>query len=342
MTSPTSPTDVRTGSAPAPASVAGPAAPGGPVGGAGRERRNRAAGTGLTPGWLPWLLQVPALVVLFGLLVFPLARVAILSVQDFGLRELVTGESTWVGLDNFREVLTDPLLWKVALPNTVVFAAVNVFLTVALGTAVALLLARLGPWARGVLTSTIMVAWAMPAVTGTYVWVYLFDARDGFVMQTLGSLGLVDPETTNWFTERIPFYAIATANVVHHGFPFVAVTVLAGLMTVPREMLEAASLDGAGAWLRFRHVTMPLLKPVFAVVTILSTIWDFKVFTQIYLMPGGSGTNREVLNLGTWSYITAISQNRYGLGAAIAVLLTLLLLVITAVYLRTLFRQEEL
>ena len=304
--------------------------------------RNRAAGTGLTPGWLPWLLQVPALVVLFGLLVYPLARVAILSVQDFGLRELVTGESTWVGLDNFREVLTDPLLWKVALPNTVVFAAVNVFLTVALGTAVALLLARLGPWARGVLTSTIMVAWAMPAVTGTYVWVYLFDARDGFVMQTLGSLGLVDPETTNWFTERIPFYAIATANVVHHGFPFVAVTVLAGLMTVPREMLEAASLDGAGAWRRFRHVTMPLLKPVFAVVTILSTIWDFKVFTQIYLMPGGSGTNREVLNLGTWSYITAISQNRYGLGAAIAVLLTLLLLVITAVYLRTLFRQEEL
>ena len=342
MTSPTSPTDLRTGSAPAPASVAGPAAPGGPVGGAGRERRNRAAGTGLTPGWLPWLLQVPALVVLFGLLVYPLARVAILSVQDFGLRELVTGESTWVGLDNFREVLTDPLLWKVALPNTVVFAAVNVFLTVALGTAVALLLARLGPWARGVLTSTIMVAWAMPAVTGTYVWVYLFDARDGFVMQTLGSLGLVDPETTNWFTERIPFYAIATANVVHHGFPFVAVTVLAGLMTVPREMLEAASLDGAGAWRRFRHVTMPLLKPVFAVVTILSTIWDFKVFTQIYLMPGGSGTNREVLNLGTWSYITAISQNRYGLGAAIAVLLTLLLLVITAVYLRTLFRQEEL
>ena len=77
-------------------------------------------------------------------------------------------------------------------------------------------------------------------------------------------------------------------------------------------------------------------------VTILSTIWDFKVFTQIYLMPGGNGTNRELLNLGTWSYVTAISQNRYGLGAAIAVLLTLLLLVITAFYLRVIFREEEL
>jgi N,N'-diacetylchitobiose transport system permease protein len=306
----------------------------------GPFRSRRSAGR-LTPAWLPWALLAPALVVLGGLLIYPLYRVGVLSLQDFGLRELVTGETTWVGLENFREVLADPLLWKVALPNTAVFAAVNVALTVVVGTLVALLLAKLGPWLRGVLTSVIMVAWAMPAVTGTYVWVFLFDARDGPVMQMLAGFGLVDPETTNWFTERLPFYSIATLNVVHHGFPFVAVTVLAGLMTVPRELLEAAALDGANAWKRFWNVTVPLLKPVFAVVTILSTIWDFKVFTQIYLMPGGSGTNRELLNLGTWSYITAISQNRYGVGAAIAVLLTVLLLVITMFYLRTLFKQEE-
>ena len=119
-------------------------------------------------------------------------------------------------------------------------------------------------------------------------------------------------------------------------------TVLAGLVTIPSELPEAAMIDGANAWQRFRHVTLPMLKPVFAIVTILSTIWDFKVFTQIYLMPGGDGSNREVLNLGTWSYITAMSQNQFGLGAAIAVLLTVLLLVITAVYLRTLFKEEEL
>jgi len=276
-----------------------------------------------------------------GLLLYPLYRVGILSVQDFGLRELVTGETTWVGLDNFREVLSDPLLWRTALPNTAVFAVVNVALTVVVGTLVALLLARLGPWTRGLLTSAIMVAWAVPAVTGTYVWVFLFDPRAGIVMRILGGLGLVDPDTTNWFTERLPFYAIATLNVVHHGFPFVAVTVLAGLMTLPQETMEAAAIDGAGSWRRFWYVTVPLLKPVFAVVTILSTIWDFKVFTQIYLMPGGDGTNREVLNLGTWSYLTGISQNRYGVGAAIAVLLTLMLLAITAVYLRVLFKQED-
>ena len=85
-----------------------------------------------------------------------------------------------------------------------------------------------------------------------------------------------------------------------------------------------------------------MLKPVFAVVTILSTIWDFKVFAQIYLMPGGNGTNRDVLNLGTWSYVTSFAQNRYGLGAAIAVVLTVVLLLITLLYLRVLFKEDRL
>ncbi len=292
--------------------------------------------------WRPWLLLSPALAILGVLLIYPLYRVGALSFQDFGLRQLVTGETSWIGLGNFDELLHDPLLWHTVLPNTVVFAVVTVGLTVVVGTLVALLLARLGPWTRGVVTSAIMVAWAVPAVTGTYVWVFLFDARSGAVMRALGGLGLVDPETTNWFTERLPFYTIATINVVHHGFPFVAITVLAGLMTLPQDAMEAARIDGAGAWKRFWYITVPLLKPIFAVVTILSTIWDFKVFAQIYLMPGGNGTNRDVLNLGTWSYVTAISQNRYGLGAAIAVLLTLVLLVITAFYLRVVFRQDEL
>ena len=323
--------------------------PGGPLG-RGRMRlprrgtggdppRRLARRTGTT--WRPWLLLAPALVVLGGLLLYPLYRVVALSFQDFGLRELVTGETEWIGPANYRELVADPLLWRVVLPNTVVFAIVNVALTVILGTLVELLLARLGPWMRGLVTSAIMVAWAIPAVTGTYVWVYLFDVRSGAIMKGLAALGVVDPETTNWFTERLPFYAIATLNVVHHGFPFVAVTVLAGLMTLPRETMEAAVMDGAGAWRRFWFVTVPLLKPVFAVVTILSTIWDFKVFTQIYLMPGGNGTNRDVLNLGTWSYVSSFAQNRYGLGAAIAVVLTVVLLLITLLYLRVVFREEE-
>ena len=290
--------------------------------------------------WRPWLLLAPALTTLAVLLLYPLGRVFYLSFQDYGLRELNLGLSNPVGFDNYRQIFEDPLL-VTALTNTVVFAFACVTLTVVLGTTIALLLVRLGPKLRAFVTTAVMVAWAMPAVTGTYVWVFIFDTPSGVVMQALDGLGLVDPATTNWFIDRLTFYSIATLNVVHHGFPFVAVTVLAGLLTLPSETIESARCDGCNAWQRFWHVTFPMLRPVFAVVTILSTIWDFKVFTQVFLMPGGDGTNRDVLNLGTWSYVTGIAQKEYGLGSAIAVLLTLLLLLITIVYLRSMFREDE-
>jgi N,N'-diacetylchitobiose transport system permease protein len=290
----------------------------------------------------PWLLLTPALLVMGGLLLYPLFRVLVLSLQDFGLRELVSGRTDWVGLDNYTELLGNADLWTTVLPNTVVFAVVAVALTVVFGTVVALLLARLSPAVRGIVTTAIMVAWAIPAVTGTYVWVFIFTPGDGIAVQALDALGLVDATTANPFAGRMSFYAVAALNVVHHGFPFVALTVLAGLLTIPQELTEAAIMDGASAWRRFWSLTFPMLRQVFAVVTVLSTIWDFKVFTQIYLMPGGDGVNRSVLNLGTWSYVESFAQNRYGLGAAIAVLLTALLLVVTVAYLRLLFREEEL
>lgn len=290
----------------------------------------------------PWLLLAPALVVLGALLIWPLVRVVQLSLQDFTLSNLVSGEDNYIGFGNYTEMLSSPLLWKTVLPNTVVFAAVCVVGTVALGTAVALLLHRLGPTWKWICSTAVMVAWAVPALTGTYVWVWLFDPLDGLVSTVLTALGLFDPSTTNWFTDQVSFYAIAALNVIHHGFPFVAITILAGLVTVPKELYEAAEIDGANAWKRFRSITVPVLKPVFAVVTILSTIWDFKVFTQVYLMPGGSGGNDEVLNLGVWSYQQSFAQGEYGKGAAIAVLLTVLLLLITGVYLRTLFKEKEL
>lgn len=290
----------------------------------------------------PWFLLSPALIVLGGLLLWPLARVVWLSFQDYGLQQLVSGETNFVGLANYREILGSDYLWTVVLPNTAGFAAVCVVATVGLGTLAAVFLNVLKPTWRTICSTAVMVAWAVPAITGTYVWVWLFDPLNGLVATTLANLGLIEPGTVNWFTDRLGFYAIATLNVVHHGFPFVAITVLAALMTVPKELYEAAIVDGASAWQRFWTITVPILKPVFAVVTILSTIWDFKVFTQVYLMPGGNGGNSEVFNLGVWSYIQSFSQGKYGMGSAIAVLLTGILLLITLFYMRTLFKEEEL
>ncbi len=291
---------------------------------------------------MPWALLAPALVVVGALLLFPLGRIVWLSFRDYRLRNLVSGESDFIGFDNYVALLTDPYLWNVAVLNTVVFAVVAVLSTVVLGSLIALLLANLKPVTRVIVISCIMVAWAMPAVSGTYVWIWIFDVDSGVVAQALTALGVVDPSGHNWFADRFWFYAIVTLNIVHSGFPFVAVTVLAGLLTVPRELREAALIDGAGAWKRFWHVTFPVLRPVFAVVTILSTIWDFKVFAQIYLMPGGDVGGSQMLNLGVWAYVRSFGHNDYGMGSAVAVVLTSLLLIITVVYLRALFRDDEL
>ncbi|MBC9712126.1 sugar ABC transporter permease [Streptomyces sp. TRM66268-LWL] len=288
----------------------------------------------------PWLLLAPALAVLAGLLLYPIFQVGKISLQDWEVK-FGGGVGEFTGFDHYTELLSSELLWKTVMPNTVFFAAACVGLTVLLGTLVALLLNRLGTTWRAICSVSILAAWAMPAVTGTYVWIWLFQPEEGMFSQLAGALGLIDPATTNWFTERLPFYAIATLNVVHHGFPFVAITVFAGLLTIPRELYEAGMIDGANAWQRFWKITVPTIRPVFLVVTILSTIWDFKVFTQIFVMPGGSGSNEEVYNLGVYSYIQAFGQDDYGAGSAAAVLLTLLLLLITVVYIRTLFRQGE-
>ncbi|HIT76564.1 MAG TPA: sugar ABC transporter permease [Candidatus Avipropionibacterium avicola] len=290
----------------------------------------------------PWLLLTPALVLLAILLLWPLVRVFLLSLQDYRLRNLIRGEDNWIGLANYATILSDGFLWQTVLPNTVGFAVVCVVVTILVGLVVALFLNSLSTTWRYLCTTAIMVAWAVPAITGTYVFVWLFDPLNGLVANTLGHLGIMEPGSWNWFTDRWAFYGIATLNVVYHGFPFIAVTLLAGVMIVPQELYEAAALDGAGAWRRFRHVTLPAIRPILAVCVILSTIWDFKVFTQIYLMPGGDGTNRSVMNLGVWSYTESFSQGMYGMGSAIAVLLTLLLLAISVAYMRTLMKEEEL
>ncbi|MEU3310636.1 sugar ABC transporter permease [Nocardiopsis sp. NPDC006832] len=291
---------------------------------------------------LPWVLLVPPLGVIGVLLLLPIGRIVWLSFRDFKLRNLVSGESDFIGLSNYVTLLTDPYLWQTVLVNTLTFAVVAVVTTVVLGTLVALLLSTLKPLPRIIVVSCIMVAWAMPAVSGTYVWIWIFDVDQGVIAQALMGMGVVDSGGYNWFADRFWFYAIVTLNIVHSGFPFVAVTVLAGLLTVPKELYEAARIDGAGAWKRFWHVTFPTLRPVFAVVTVLSTIWDFKVFAQIYLMPGGDVGGSEMLNLGVWSYVKSFGQNDFGMGSAIAVMLTLLLLGVTVVYLRALFREDEL
>ena len=151
-------------------------------------------------------------------------------------------------------------------------------------------------------------------------------------------LGLGD---FSWTYGRMSAFALVFLEVVWCSFPLVMVTVYAGIRAVPAEVLEAAALDGASQWRTWRSVLTPMLRPILLVVTIQSVIWDFKIFTQIYVMTDGGGIAGQNLVLNVYAYQKAFASSQYGLGSATGVVMLVLLLGITLVYLRLLRRRGE-
>jgi N,N'-diacetylchitobiose transport system permease protein len=285
---------------------------------------------------VPYALLAPALLVLVAILGFPLYRLVSLSFQQYGLKELFAGRGTWIGLRNYQDILTDGFFWTV-VARTVLFAAVCVGLTMGLGTLVALLLRNLGRPMRVLVTAGLVAAWAMPTLTAVSIWQWMFDFEFGVVNWLLTRLGVAGYEQHNWFDQPLQGFAVIVIVVVWGALPFVAITLHAGLTQVPAELEEAARVDGAGAWQVFRHVTVPVLKPIFLILATLSTIWDFKVFTQIWVMLN-QRPSREYFLLGIWSYSESFGVTRYGKGAAIAVVMVLLLMLLTSFYVRQMLR----
>ena len=288
---------------------------------------------------LPVLLVLPSLIIIAGLVGYPLVRTVYLSFTDTGLGELIYGGSTWVGLENFKEVFADEHL-RTSLVNTVVFGTACVVGTMALGFAVALLLnQRLrGNLIFGV---AVLLPWAVPALAASAIWKWLFDARYGFVNWALVNLGFDRFADYAWFADRWSAFFAIFVTVVWQSFPFVALALLAGLQTIPKEMLQAAAVDGAGAWQRFRLVTLPLLRPIVAVLVIFSTIWDFKIFDQIYVMAAGV-PDRSADTAAVAAYREGFALSHYGLGSAVAVVLFLILLAFSLVYVRLIGKEGEL
>ncbi|MFC4500372.1 MULTISPECIES: carbohydrate ABC transporter permease [Streptomyces] len=283
----------------------------------------------------PWVYLAPALVVLAALLAYPVYQLGLISLFKYTQAQVSGGEPTvFRGFGNYADVFADGEFWQV-LFATVVFAAACVFSTLAVGCALAVLLTRVRALPRLALMLAALGAWATPAVTGSTVWLFLFDPDFGPVNRLLG-LG-----DYSWTYGRYSAFFLVLLEVVWCSFPFVMVTVYAGIRSVPSEVLEAAALDGASQWRIWRSVLAPMLRPILTVVTIQSVIWDFKVFTQIYVMTNGGGIAGQNLVLNVYAYQEAFASSQYGLGAAIGVVMLLILLAVTLVYLRLLRRQGE-
>ncbi|MFC4855106.1 carbohydrate ABC transporter permease [Actinophytocola glycyrrhizae] len=280
------------------------------------------------------LYLLPAAVVLLALLAYPLYQLVVISLYDYGQPQ-ASGAAPllFLGAGNYVTLLSDPRFWEV-LAATIVFAAVCVVGTLLVGTALAVLATRARPVPRTLLFLAALGAWATPTMAGSYVWLFLFDQDFGLVNEVLAGLGFDGMRGHSWTFERFSAFGLVAAEIIWCSFPFVLVTMYAGIRAIPGEVLEAAALDGASARRTATAVILPILRPLLMIATIQSIIWDFKVFTQIYVMTNGGGVAGQNLVLNVFAYQKAFAGEQYGLGAAIGVVMTALLLMITGLYVR--------
>ncbi|MDX3526462.1 sugar ABC transporter permease [Streptomyces sp. ID05-39B] len=314
-----------------------PPRPAPPPPSAPRRPRPKAASAG---AGTPWLLLAPCLLILVLVMGYPLVRLVTLSFQKFGQSQLwgfQPAES--VGFDNFTNVLSDSEFWSVVV-RTIVFAAGCVIFTMVLGMLIALLLQRVSGWVKTLINIALVASWGMPIIVATTVFKWLFDADYGILNAVLSRLPGVDMIGHNWFASGPQGLAVIMLLVIWGAVPFVVITLSAGLTQVPKELEEAARLDGAGSWGVFRYVTLPILKPIIVMLTTLSVIWDMGVFPQVFVMRGGH-PEAEFQLLTTYSYDRAFVVNDYGQGSAIALITVLLLLGVVAVYMRQMLKIGE-
>ena len=287
----------------------------------------------------PYALIAPSLLIIGGILGFPLGRLAWLSLQHYGLRELIQQQGQWVGLDNYRAILVDPLFHQVIF-RTLLFTFACVALTVVLSTLIALLLLRVSRAVRVIVMSALVFVWATPVIVTVDIWQWMFDYEFGVINYVLTQLHLGNFIHHNWFDNPVQGWTVLVLIVVWGAIPFVAITLFAGLLQVPSDVIDAAQVDGAGPWQRFRFVTAPMLKPLFLIVICLSTIWDFSVFNQPYVLLNERPSS-DYFTIAIYSYRESFGVTQYGLGAAIAVILVLVLIFVTLFYVRETVRVAE-
>ena len=287
--------------------------------------------------YLPLLPSLFAFLVLLG---YPVLLAVLISFQKMGLRELVQRTTVWIGLDNYASILADSTFWAVTI-RTLVFTAANVALTMLLGTLIALLLGALGKWLRLALSISLILAWATPALTASVIFQWLFDSKFGVVNWALSSVGILGSYTNHsWFETGLSTFFVITLLIVWQAVPFVAFSLRAGILSISTEQFEAARVDGATDRAIFRRITFPSILPLFMILTFLSAIWDFKVFTQIWTVRQG-GPAGETTTLAIYAYQKGIAGAQYGLASAVAVVMVVLLALVLIPYIRTMLRTQE-
>ncbi|MHA6764140.1 carbohydrate ABC transporter permease [Streptacidiphilus sp. PAMC 29251] len=285
-------------------------------------------------GRLALLLLLPATVVVFGIIVYPVLRTVLISFFD--VNSAVATSTPFVGLHNYTEIFSSADFWS-TIGRTLYFTLASTALELALGMGLALLMnAPLrGRW---LFRAIVVLPWALPTVVNGAMWRGVLNAQYGFLNALLTQLHLI-PDYHSWLGTPTSALNMLVLADVWKTTPLVAFFLLTGLQSVPEEVHESARVDGAGPIRTFWSITAPLLLPSVSVVIVLRTIDAFKVFDLVYILTGGGPAN-GTQTIAYFTYVQAFSDQRFGYGSALADVIVVCILLLSAVYLRTLRRNE--
>lgn len=312
----------------------GQAVPGAAASPAGPARRpagrTRRAGE-RAEAWAGVVLASPALVIFTVFMFAPLVLTFWYSLHKYS----GFGAMTFLGLDNYREILHDSTFWRV-LANTLLFTVISVPLGIGLGLGAAVLLDKALP-GRTLFRALVYVPVVVSGVAAGIIFLRLFDPLLGVLDQLTRSVGL---PVVDWQGSGVAALVSVVVVTTWQGVGFAMVVYLAGLQGIPRELYEAASLDGATGWKAFRRITWPLLAPTTFFLLVYSIIVSFQVFDVVYVLTRG-GPGRSTTFLVQYAYDEGFNRRRQGFAAAIGVLIYLLVLAFTAVQWRVSKTRDE-
>lgn len=312
-----------------------PAAVAAAVGGPPRPARRLARPRGTTLAALAFVIPLVAYLLLF--YAFPLVQNVSMSLHRYDRNTFVNGGAPFVGLDIYGELLGEPKFWRV-VQQTAIFTFVSIAVQYTAGLALAVFFRRHFPLSA-TLRGLLLIPWLLPVIVSGTSWQWMMNADNGVINSFLGLFGL-DPVW--WLSTDNALMSVTIANI-WLGIPFNLVILYSGLQGIPTSMYEAASLDGAGGWQQFRRITLPLLRPVSAVVLLLGLVYTLKVVDIIWIMTMGTGTSQT---LATWSYSMAFGKGasqviRYSEASAVGSILLVVALLGGLVYAAVQHRQED-
>jgi N,N'-diacetylchitobiose transport system permease protein len=286
----------------------------------------------------PYLLVTPSLVALGLILGYPIIKLFSLSLERYGLSEIIAGKGVFVGLGNFSEILTDKDFWTI-LERTLFFTFGMVAVSMIVGAWLAHLMLNMHTKIRNVLNLVLILVWAMPQLVSISVWRWLFSFEFSIITEIINYLGF-NMDKHNYFVNTVSGFLIIGGCVAWGALPFITISIYAALTQVPQDLIEAAEIDGANPRQVFRNIIFPMLLPVYVILISLSTIWDFQVFSHIWIFLD-SRPSAEYYTIAIYAFQKSFGLSEYGKGAAISIVMIVALIGVTGYYLRQMMKMGD-